>query len=77
MKEIQIGDTFWTWVTPPDRADAPLVKRIVIKDIFTVMVTVDLNGSAGWSIDVPKEKLYDTQEEAIEALQRELDKNMK
>jgi len=73
-KELQIGKEYWTWVKSHDSHDIPFVRKIVIKDIFTVMVTADVSGT-GWSIDVPKEELYNTQEDAIEALQKELDKN--
>lgn len=76
MKDVQIGDELYTWIKPKDRDDIPIVKKVKIKDIFTIMVTADVNGS-GWSIDVSRDNLYKTQEEAIEALQKELDRTQK
>lgn len=76
MRELQVGDEYWTWVKPHNRNDTPFVRKIIIKDIFTVMVTADVNGT-GWSIDVPKEELYESQDDAVEALQKILDKEEK
>lgn len=76
MKDVQIGDELYTWIKPKDREDMPIVKKVKVKDIFTIMVTADVNGS-GWSVDVSRDNLYETQGEAMEALQKELDRTQK
>ena len=76
MKDIHIGDEVWTWIRPKNREDIPIIKKIKIKDIFTIMVTADVNGS-GWSIDVSRDHLYPTKEDALQALQKELDRTQK
>lgn len=74
MKDINVGDEFWAYVIPWNRMEAPIVKKIVIKDIHAVMVTADINGL---SIDVPKDELYSSEEEAVKALQKILDEEDK
>jgi|HubBroStandDraft_2_1064218.scaffolds.fasta_scaffold01505_7 hypothetical protein len=73
MEEIKVGDEYWICMTPKDKTQIPYVKKIVIKDIFTVMVTVDSQGQ-DWSLDVAKEDLFKTQEEALHALHETLDR---
>lgn len=76
MKDIKIGDEYWTWITSANDSNTPLVKKIIIKDIFTVMVVVDVQGN-NWSLDVPRDKLYESSEEAVKALQEALELNNK
>ena len=73
MNEPKVGEEYWTWVKPNNNTAIHSVKKVVIKDIFTVMVTANVNGS-GWSIDIPKVELYKTQDEALDALNKILEK---
>ncbi len=76
MKDVKIGEEFWTWAQPHNRKAMVSVRKVKIKDIFTIMVTAEVNGS-GWYIDVARDDLYPTQEEAMQALQKELDRVQK
>jgi hypothetical protein len=73
MEEIQVGDEYWTWLNGRNPIyDNPIVRKIKIKEVFTVMVVADVVDSFG-QVEVPKNELYLTQEEALEALHKVLD----
>lgn len=73
MEDIQVGDEYWTWLNGRNPIyDSPIVRKIKIKEVFTVMVVGDVVDSFG-QVEVPKDELYKTQEEALEALHKILD----
>jgi hypothetical protein len=73
MEDVKVGDEYWTWLNGRNPVyDNPLVRKIKIKEVFTVMVVADVIDSFG-QVEVPKKDLYQTQDEALEALHKVLD----
>ena len=73
MEDINVGDEYWAWINGRNPVhDAPLVKKVRVTKVFGVMVVADVIDSFG-QVELPKNDLYKTQEEALNALHDVLD----
>lgn len=70
QEPFEVGQECWTWIFTQNRDDVPIVKKVKVKEIFTVMILVEANGNA---IEVPRTELYVSQEEALDELHKKLD----